>query len=641
MFRQKKILIVISVLLSMVACSNEGPTEQDLKDEAYKQISLSSESNERLLNAGVSLKSVKPTGIENKGLEVISKSLCAYFSDGALILNDKDYFNKDVALNRYVEYFNSLPKFKSCSLTKVMVNSYPFSFLEFELEGTYIYANITYDDAYKIRSLSFLPFQQRVFISRTDLKARDGELLTTYVIGAGDGTASKGVVFNRSPYMSYGEFLFQASLALQEGLNYVVQANRGTHTSTGVFRWLDPVDNANDAEDTIKWIRKQSFSNGRVVSYGVSYDGFNALASTLNKPEGLVGVISCSSPANAATDSLSAGKHASLGLFTYVTERDVRTREEGNFLNLRPQHQVINRDDRERLDVLYAGGESEEWNLISEANDDKNHPYWTERSLYKQLEDIDLPIFHIAGLNQDQDGKDTILLYEYLEENSQYKEKNFLGLHPGGHGCGHLMGDSLFKKILNLAANEIPFEDIESSEARTRVANMSIQNYKHGEKYQPNMQEYSLGKDLFLEDASIVRDQDYSKISIGSEFSQSVKGDHILNGVPEIELDYIADLPDVSVHATFYVTNSLGELKGRIRSHATVLGEPGVKQSIRVRLPLSLMGLSEGDRVGVYFSSVGSYIFLRYPAFKDDVGLFKDGAGVQILASTRLLLPLE
>ncbi len=636
----KKITPLVLVCSILGACAKEAPSKEELRVENHKQIELSLENNERLLEAGVSLKSVEPEGIENKGLDVISKNLCSYLSDGDAILKDRDVFREGLPLERYAEYFKSL-RVRSCEFSEVMVNHYPFSFLEFKIESSYVYASITYDSDYKIIALSFLPFSQKIFMKRLDLKARDGELLTTYVLGNGDGSSPKGVVFNRSPYMSYGSFLFQASVALDLGYNYVVQANRGTHTSTGVFRWLDPVDNANDAEDSIKWIRRQSFSNGRVVSYGVSYDGFNALASTLNKPEGLIGVISCSSPANAATDSLSAGKQATTSLLTYVTNRDDLSQGDPSSAQLQTAALFVDKKQRALLDEYTIGIDSEEWNLINEAHDNINHPYWVERSLYKKLEDVDVPIFHIAGLTYDQDGKDTFLLYEHLESNSLHKEKHYLGVHPKGHGCGSMMNARLFKNFIHLAGGEASREGIEKS-PRVMAFKGLIRGYEFSDEYNPAKSDFALTEDLIVEDISVIEGRDASRVSAEAVFIEEVQEDRILNGLSEIELSYTLNAPEVSLHATLYVVDSKGEFKSRIMTATTVLeGALGVEQKVRLPLPPSIMLLSKGDSVRVYFSSFEQRFFMRTPESKEDKSLFPKGAGVKILAGTKLLLPLE
>lgn len=72
--------------------------------------------------------------------------------------------------------------------------------------------------------------------------------------------------------------------ALDAGFAVVVQDTRGRGASSGPFEPF--IHEADDGVDTVEWLRRQPFSNGRVATYGASYVGATQLLLALAGHDG-------------------------------------------------------------------------------------------------------------------------------------------------------------------------------------------------------------------------------------------------------------------------------------------------------------------------------------------------------------------
>jgi putative CocE/NonD family hydrolase len=117
---------------------------------------------------------------------------------------------------------------------------------------------------------------------------RDGVKLATDLYrptGAGERLP---VILMRTPYnkATYNGAVPQARIFAGQGYLAVVQDTRGQFASEGEYR-VQAAD-ANDGYDTIDWIIKQPWSNGKVGTYGCSYLGeVQYLLSTKHHPNHL------------------------------------------------------------------------------------------------------------------------------------------------------------------------------------------------------------------------------------------------------------------------------------------------------------------------------------------------------------------
>jgi hypothetical protein len=97
-------------------------------------------------------------------------------------------------------------------------------------------------------------------------------------------------VLVRCPYGRGAPFsLLQAQLVAERGFHVLLQSCRGTFGSGGQF---EPMRReASDGQDTVAWLRRQSWFDGRLATFGASYLGFVQWALALDPPPELVAAV--------------------------------------------------------------------------------------------------------------------------------------------------------------------------------------------------------------------------------------------------------------------------------------------------------------------------------------------------------------
>jgi uncharacterized protein len=119
------------------------------------------------------------------------------------------------------------------------------------------------------------------------IPVRDGLKMATDVYRpARNGVPVEGrfpVLLNRTPY-DKGSLAAQAETFAKAGYVVAVQDLRGRYASEGKFLKVQPAD-ATDGYDTIEWLAKQPWSNGKVGMWGQSFAAHaQAGAAQLNPP---------------------------------------------------------------------------------------------------------------------------------------------------------------------------------------------------------------------------------------------------------------------------------------------------------------------------------------------------------------------
>ena len=97
-------------------------------------------------------------------------------------------------------------------------------------------------------------------------------------------------VLVRSPYgRGFPYNVLSAQLIAERGFHVLLQSVRGTFGSGGVF---DPMRHeAADGQDTVAWLRRQHWFDGRLATYGLSYLGFVQWALAQDPPPELVAAV--------------------------------------------------------------------------------------------------------------------------------------------------------------------------------------------------------------------------------------------------------------------------------------------------------------------------------------------------------------
>jgi putative CocE/NonD family hydrolase len=122
-----------------------------------------------------------------------------------------------------------------------------------------------------------------------DVAARDGTTLHT-VVWRPQGPGPWPTVVTRVPYGMDLALDWQCRLLVRRGFACVYQHVRGRGRSGGA--WSPFVNEEHDGQDTIAWIRAQSWSNGRIGWLGDSYLAATGWTVALQDPDGLTTLVS-------------------------------------------------------------------------------------------------------------------------------------------------------------------------------------------------------------------------------------------------------------------------------------------------------------------------------------------------------------
>ncbi|HMN46129.1 MAG TPA: CocE/NonD family hydrolase [Povalibacter sp.] len=114
---------------------------------------------------------------------------------------------------------------------------------------------------------------------------RDGVKLAANVFLPG-GQGPFPVVLTRTPYLKDGPMSSVSRKYIDAGYAFVVQDVRGKGHSQGEYRPF--VDDRNDGYDTVEWVARQSWSNGKVGMTGASALGITANLAASAAPPSLV-----------------------------------------------------------------------------------------------------------------------------------------------------------------------------------------------------------------------------------------------------------------------------------------------------------------------------------------------------------------
>jgi putative CocE/NonD family hydrolase len=123
------------------------------------------------------------------------------------------------------------------------------------------------------RAWSLPPRRNRVAVERgLAVPMSDGTvLLADHYLPV--SVASAATVLVRCPYGRSGPFALQnAQLLAERGYHVLLQSVRGTFGSGGEF---EPMRHEiTDGQDTVAWLRRQRWFEGRLATFGASYLGF-------------------------------------------------------------------------------------------------------------------------------------------------------------------------------------------------------------------------------------------------------------------------------------------------------------------------------------------------------------------------------
>lgn len=606
------------------------------------------ESNRKQMNFAFRPNYPKPAKANPK---TFAKTLCNYVEANPNPFKLEKFVSNDTSLQTITGQMQYLAQNTiNCTYDKEIYDHYPLHMVSYNTNVGYkIYLHIMYDQNYKVAQTSLSLQPNELKIEHLKIPTRDNKNLSTFVFRQNDNP--KGTVLIRTPYFHTGPFyLSMADNFMRLGYHVAIQSNRGSFLSQGEFRWLSN-QNGEDGYDTIEYLSKQAFSNGKVVSYGVSYDGFNALASGIKNPPSLKGIIACSAPANAATDSFSSNKVTEAWLLNYVWERETNTPVE--FFMQKYIYLTSTDLPRSEYDNQLFGRNVADWDDY--LKDDEE--YFKKRNLLPELNNIIVPTIHVAGLTNDQDGRDTILAYESLQKNAVDKDLHKLLLHESGHGCGKFGQSSEFEQYLAQSTDSPPI----LSGAKVRQYAQQLQTYVAGDTYPladftQNKMSLTGALDRFHTQLNAA---DFSDFPIGffydsnktlapgyqsNTFELEINDNMIINGMPQLNLHYQASAPGTTIYVDVFIQRPDGSQKtfnGVQRSAVVHEGKLDTPKQVEIKLPPTLTKLTKGSKIYIQLNTSKSWIITPNSIERDKFYEATLYGPVIIFAGTELVLPSE
>jgi len=269
-------------------------------------------------------------------------------------------------------------------------------------------------------------FVQAEFIKKTLMVAmRDGiELSTDIYLDA--STNNQPVILIRTPYNKAG----LANIAVQfnqSGYVLVVQDCRGRFESAGIFIAYN--NEGQDGFDTIEWITKQSWSNGKVGMWGASYFGATQWQAAAEKPTGLK-VITPTATWTEFYGNIYQGGAVRLSMLTTWAAR----------MSQPPEAQLPTDWSRIFKTLPLSAVDDEIGWSIPWFENMLTHPkpdgYWRRLALSKEVIELDLAVQHAVGY-YDFFSREAVRSFNLMHQDAIHehvRNKQQLILGPWDHG---------------------------------------------------------------------------------------------------------------------------------------------------------------------------------------------------------------
>ena len=262
-------------------------------------------------------------------------------------------------------------------------------------------------------------------IDTVSVPVRDGVKLATDVY-RDDAVERAPVVLIRTPYDRTKQKT-AAERWVQAGYVFVAQDCRGTRASEGV---LAPYNNeGQDGFDTIEWVTRQPWCNGRVGMMGGSYVGAVQWQAAAESPPGLV-VIAPQATWSSFYRNLYLGGAVRLSLISgwiagNTPKPDGVTPADMNHVLLRLP----------LSDVDEAIGWPMPW-LDAYLTHPVPNGFWTRLDLTTRLPELQLPVLHVVGYHDffSRESVDNFVLMQQHARDPATRRQQRLVLGPWDHG---------------------------------------------------------------------------------------------------------------------------------------------------------------------------------------------------------------
>ncbi len=138
-----------------------------------------------------------------------------------------------------------------------------------------------------------------------------------------------------------------------------------------------------DGESVIDWLSKQTWSNGSVGMFGISWGGFNSIQMAARNPPALKAIVAI----DATEDLYQDDVHYMDGIMhldSWEMSMDLDNARPGA-----PDYRIDDANFRDRFDT-------EPW-MLTYKNQQRDGPFWDRASVRDRYDDIRIPTFHIGG----------------------------------------------------------------------------------------------------------------------------------------------------------------------------------------------------------------------------------------------------
>jgi uncharacterized protein len=252
------------------------------------------------------------------------------------------------------------------------------------------------------RPLTLGPKRSKITIDRgVRVPMRDGTILLADHY-APVLAAPRPTVLMRCPYGRGWQFAMMARPFAERGYHVLLQSARGTFGSGGVF--TPARDEAPDGQDTVAWLRKQDWFNGRFATVGASYLAFAAWALALDPPPELTAMAVYISPHDLAEAGFGQGPFE---LYNLLTWTDLMAHQE-RLGAARMMWRTVTADKRlgpamNRLPLAATGatigGAAAPWYAEWLSHPERTDAYWDGYSATAALERVTVPTLLISGFH--------------------------------------------------------------------------------------------------------------------------------------------------------------------------------------------------------------------------------------------------
>ena len=238
---------------------------------------------------------------------------------------------------------------------------------------------------------------------------RDGvKLAANIYVPARNGKAVKGrfpVVLNRTPYgKTRGHEGTNPEFYVPFGYIVISQDTRGRGDSEGIWHWM--TDDKEDGYDTIEWIAKRPWSNGKIGMVGCSYVGATQHLAAMAKPPHLTTITPHNPSINHGLGAIIYGGAFRLRAWDWIFDRAATGSRQSRNPALKAalaqqskdrRHYLMNLPVRRGLTPLKFAPEYEE-ELLDMMAHRKNDGFWRFSNIIEYADEHkDIPIFMMGG----------------------------------------------------------------------------------------------------------------------------------------------------------------------------------------------------------------------------------------------------